>query len=292
MAVVKKVRPNAPEKKKKRVVASADSGPFTLATEKSDPSESLLDYTILMFGGKKLGKTSLAAMFPDAYFAATEPGQKSLAVFKSDIPNWLAFKDFVKVWRKDKRFKMAVVDTIDILFKHCDDFVCRKLGVTHVSEADWGKGWAELRKEFEAEITKLISAPGKGTMFISHDTEKEIQRRDGSKYDRVQPTMQNIARDIIESTVDIWAHMDYQDDRRVLTIRGNENLTAGHRLQDRFRWDGREVVTIDMGLTKEEAYANFMAAFNNQYPIPDEPEPAPPVVVKKKTMKLKKKTAA
>lgn len=287
MAVVKKVRPAPAKSVKKKAKDLAPATPaFTLATEKTVPSDVLQDYSILLFGAKKIGKTTLASMFDDAYFLTTEPGTKSLEVFESPINSWPEFKQAIRALRKDKRFRTVVVDTIDLAYRFCDAYVCHKLGIENVADADWGKGWGEARKEFELTIRDLMSL-GKGVVLISHSTEKEITRRGGSKYDRIQPTMPNIAREVCEATVDIWAHYDYDDGRRVLTIRGDESLTAGHRLQTRFQWKGRPVEQIDMGTTKEEGYANFLAAFRNKYPIPDAPPPVEAKPVVKKIMKKK-----
>lgn len=284
MAVVKKVKPGSAPVKKKTVEAAPTTA-FALATDLTVPSDALRDYSILMFGEKKIGKSSLASMFDGAYFFAAEPGHKALSVYKSDIHDWKTFKAAVRAWRKDTRFKTAIVDTVDLLFKMCEDHVCRELGVDHVSEADWGKGWSALRTEFEKTMRDLMSAPNKGTVLISHSTEREVKKRSGEKYHRIQPTMPGTARDIIESMVDIWCYFAYDDDRRTLTIRGDDLIAAGHRLQDRFRWKGQEVVVIDMGLTKEEGYRNFLAAFNNQYEIAAVVPPPPSAPIKKKVKK-------
>jgi hypothetical protein len=287
MAVVKKTLPTGkPDRAVSKRVPMASG--FELATSLSAPSESLQDYSVLLFGEKKIGKTSLASMFPKAYFLSTEPGTKALSVYKTDVSDWRTFKAAVRALRKDTTYKNTVVDTVDLAYKMCEKYVCNELGIDHVSEADWGKGWAGVREEFEMVLRDLIAAPGKGTILISHAVEKEIKRRTGEKYDRIQPTMPNIARDIAEAMVDIWAYFSYDGDRRTLTIRGDDHITAGHRLQNRFRYHGQEVVTIDMGVTKEEAYDNFLAAFNNEYKV-DAPVPAPdPSPVRKIVKKVKR----
>jgi hypothetical protein len=282
MAVVRKTVPNAPVKKPVNKVAPPTG--FALAGEMTIPLEILQAYATLLFGEKKIGKTTLAAMFPGAYFLAAEPGTKALSVYQTVINDWRTFRAAVKALRKDIKFQTTVVDTIDLAYKFCDKYVCDQLGIEHVSEAGWGKGWAGVREEFESVLRDLLSAPGKGTILISHSVEKEIQRRDGSKYDRIQPTMPNIAREIAEAMVDIWAYYSYDGSNRVLTIRGDDHITAGHRLESHFKYKGRDVVTIDMGTTKEEGYKNFIDAFHNRYVIPDPPpvEDAPRKAVVKK----------
>ena len=47
-----------------------------LPTKKSKIESDLSKYSILLYGKIKIGKTSLAAQFPDALFLMTEPGGK------------------------------------------------------------------------------------------------------------------------------------------------------------------------------------------------------------------------
>lgn len=292
MAVVKKTLPSqaSPSKVAKKIVAEKATAPniadLKLPTEKSAPSEVLQDYSILLFGEKKIGKTTLASMFQDNLLLCSEPGAKSLDVYKMDVRSWKEFKKIVRLLRADKRFRTVTVDTVDLLFKLCDAQVCQTLGIDHVSEAEWGRGWSAVRDEFTSVMADLMGL-GKGVILISHSTEKEIKPRSGPKYDRIQPTMPNTARDICEAMVDIWGYFHYDGHDRVLTIRGDEHITAGHRLQTRFRHNGKELETISMGTTKEEAYKNFIDAFNNKYvPATTVEEPREPKVVKK--LKVKK----
>ena len=58
---------------------------LTLPTEKSKPSSRLGDYTWLIYGAKKIGKTSLVAQFPETLILSFEPGTKALEVFQTRI---------------------------------------------------------------------------------------------------------------------------------------------------------------------------------------------------------------
>lgn len=294
MAVVKKTLPSSASsskvvKKSPAPAAGTNIADLALPTAPTPPSDDLQDYSILLFGEKKIGKTTLASMFPDNLLLCSEPGAKSLNVFRMDVRSWKEFKKIIRLLKKDKRFRTVTVDTVDLLFKLCDAQVCQELGIDHVSEADWGRGWSAVRDEFTTAMADLMGI-GKGVILISHSTEKEIKPRSGPKYDRIQPTMPNTARDICEAMVDIWGYFHYDGHDRVLTIRGDEHITAGHRLQTRFRHNGKELENIDMGTSKEEAFKNFMDAFNNKY-VPTEPpaeEPAESKPVKKLKLKVKK----
>jgi GTPase SAR1 family protein len=251
--------------------------------------ENLGDYSILLFGEKKIGKTTLASYFPNTLFLMTEPGGKALSIFQLPITDWVSFKKTVRLLRKDKRFQTIGVDTIDLLYKMCERYVCDKLGITDIAEADWGKGWRAVKDEFTTEIQVLMSL-GKGIILVSHSEEKEVKLRSGATHDRIQPTMAKQAREVVEAMIDIWAYYTYDGQQRVLQIRGDENTSAGHRLQSNFKYNGKEVREISMGTSGEDAYRNVVDCFHNRYaPTTKKREEADtPVPVKKSVIKRRK----
>jgi len=250
--------------KKSSMKNTESSDDFTLPTEMSKPSTRLGDYSVLLYGLEKIGKTTLAAQFPDALFLMTEPGGRGLSIYQTPITNWPTFKKSLRLLAKDKRFKTVTVDTVDILFKMCERSVCRKMGIDHPSDEDWGKGWNAIRDEFTEQMALLLSL-GKGVILISHATEREIKRRDGSKYHVIGPTMAGQARSVIQPMVDIWCYYAFDKERRTLTLRGDEHVTSGVRPPKNFLWNGKPVVDVDMGESPEEAYKNFILAFKNEY---------------------------
>jgi len=262
--VIKRQKGALSELKKTKPKDTESTDDFVLPTEMSKPSVRLGDYSILLFGLEKIGKTTLAAQFPDAIFLMAEPGGRGLSIYQTPITNWPTFKKALRLLSKDKRFKTVIVDTVDILFKMCERTTCRKMGIDHPSDEDWGKGWNAIRDEFTEQMALLLSL-GKGVILISHATEREIKRRDGSKYHVIGPTMAGQARSVIQPMVDIWCYYAFNKDRRTLIIRGDEHVTAGVRPPKNFLWDGKPVVEIDMGESPEEAYKNFIAAFKNEY---------------------------
>ena len=60
---------------------------LTLA-EVNSPPEELRAFSMLIYGSKKIGKTTLASRFPNPYFLALEPGTKALRVRSSACPTW------------------------------------------------------------------------------------------------------------------------------------------------------------------------------------------------------------
>lgn len=263
MAKVKRMLPRGTAKKKDRTEAVGGIE-VSLPTERSRPLTRLHDYSILMFGEKKIGKTDLSAQFPDTIHLMFEPGGKAQEIFQRPVHTWREFKGYVRLLKKDRRFANVAVDTVDLAYTRCFEYMMQKLGIEHPSDEAYGKGWSAIRQEFGTEMATLMSI-GKGVLFISHATEKEIKMRSGDKYEKIMPTLAGQGRDVVEGMVDLWFYYGYDGRDRVLTITGNDHIGAGHRLKKNFRYpDGSPVHEIPMGANAEEAYANLIAAFNNK----------------------------
>jgi hypothetical protein len=240
-------------KKKKKVSR------VSLPTKVSRPSSRLADYSTLLFGEKKIGKTSLAAQFPNSFFMMFEPGARALKIKQRPVTKWADAIGYLRLLQKDKEYDTVVVDTADLAFKLCQRYTVNKLGVEHPSDEEWGKGWEALRDRFTTWVMELLTLQ-KGVIFISHATEKEIKKRSGYKYHKTVPTMAGQASDILEGVIDIWAYYHYEGKKRVLTVQGDEHTGAGHRIEGHFQG----YTDIPMGKSAQEAYANFMKAWNNE----------------------------
>lgn len=287
MAVVKRERSDEEDRPKKYKAPKSESAVIKLSTEFTEPVDDLGTATILISGEKKIGKTSLANQFGNNLVMAHEVGYKGLRIRKEDVPDWDTARAVVKALRKDKFFNTVTIDTADKSFKQCEEWSNRRLGISHASEEDWGKGWAAIRTEYERFLDSLTHT-GKGVILISHTAEREVKKRNGESYTVISSTMPRQGREIIEGLVDIWCYFGYDGNRRVLTIMGDDHISAGHRFSERFRTpDGRPIRAIDMGRSAEEGYKNFVRAWRNKYePERDEdlmPEDRP----KKSKFKLK-----
>lgn len=238
---------------------------LSLPTEVSEPSEKLSDYGMLFYGVKKIGKTSFCSQFEKAFFMMCEPGAKSFSVYQKPVLSWADFRTYVKLLEKDRTFKTIVVDPIDILYKLCSKAVCEKLVIEHPSEEDWGKGWQAVGDEFTHWINRLMSI-GKGVIFLSHSVPKDIKNRKGETRHKISPTMPGQAWGVLEGVIDLWVYMGYDDEgRRIFQLQGDDNVGAGHNLDSHFQYSmGEPIETIPMGKTKQEAYNNFIKAFNNE----------------------------
>ena len=249
---------------KRRHMSESNEGlHLSLPSEKSVPSDSLQDYSILLFGRKKIGKTTLAAQFEGALFLMCEPGGKTLSIRQVSVKNWPEFKRYVDLAVKDPQTVTIVIDTTDFAYEYCMEYVCEKLVMVHPSDEAYGKGWKAVRNEFTGVIGKILHS-GKGVIFISHSRDEEFKTRHADTYHKTVSSMPGQAKDVLEGLVDIWANYDYDGKNRVLILGGSEEVDAGHRIEGRFRGlNGEPIEKVPMGKSPAEGYRNFVAAFRN-----------------------------
>jgi AAA domain len=252
--------------KKKLVKAEIEDRPkLSLPTERSEPSDRLLDYSILLFGPKKIGKSSLAAQFEDTLSFFTEPGGKALSIFQVPCKTWGDLREYTKLFIKDSRFSTGVIDIIDLAYDLCFNYVCKKMVIDHPSEENFGKGWRAIKDEFASWVIEILQCQ-KGVIFISHSKDVEFKSRRGDSYNKVTSSMSGQAAEIIQGLVDLWFYYSYEGKKRYLIIRGDEEVEAGCRLENHFLdLDGNPLNRIYMGNSATEGYKNLLAGFNNEF---------------------------
>lgn len=244
---------------------------FKLTKEKTKPSKLLEDYSILLYGEKKIGKTQLASVFPKCLQIMTEPGGKAIASFQEPCPDWKRFRKIAAALTTDSFYRNVSIDTADLAYQQCIAFTCDRLGIEHPSDEDWGKGWQAVRDEFTTQINKILHS-GKGAIFISHAVEREVKTRTGKKFNRMVTTLTGAGAGVLEGIVDIWGCLIYEGGQRRFVIEGDDFISAGHRCRGHFLYtDGTPIPWIPMGSSPEEAYENFSKAFSNELDNPEAP---------------------
>lgn len=209
-----------------------------LPTSKTPPKSGLEDFTILIYGKPKIGKTTFANQFGNTLFLATEAGLAGLDAYQIPVNSWDMFKTVIVELSQSKHdFKTVCIDTIDNLYKFCCEWGCKSLNIPHQSDAGFGKGYDVINSEFLRELTKLSLQPT-GLLMISHVKEKEIKPRAGIAYSYFFPTLPEAARKIVLGMADIILYLDTTfeqtgdtvTEQRTIHTKPSNNYEAGGRI--------------------------------------------------------------
>lgn len=202
-------------------------------------SRDLSGYITYIYGKEKIGKTSLAAQAPDTLLLAAERGYNGLSgIIAQDITSWSDMRQTFRELKKPgvkERFKVLIVDTIDLMAKYCTKYVCNNNGISDLGELPYGRGYAAMRSEFE-DVFNALAQMGYAVIFISHDADKVIKREDGTEYSRIVPSLSpDKVNAIIANMADIYGYAHIVQDadgvpKRVLTLRSpNDSIACGCR---------------------------------------------------------------
>lgn len=243
-----------------------------LPTQKSQIKQNLGEYTWLIHGQPKSGKTSLAAQFPDALFLMMEPGGKGLEIYELPITDWKQIKEVLQqIKTGNHKFKTVVFDTVDILAGLCILYTCMRSGGKHPQDIkNYGKIYDDIELEFNTLVLDF-AATGIGLVFISHSKVSTFTRPDDSTFNRIIPSANPRLCSFLTGWADIIAFYGYEGMERKLIIQGGDTVEAGHRIDGKFLVKGTEekVISIPMGKSAKEAYQNVQLAFDNRQETPN-----------------------
>jgi len=265
---VKKTVPKGGAKVKATVKTKPSAEDVALPTERSAPSKDLQDYTWLIYGEKKIGKTSLVSHFPDVLFTMFEPGGKALKIFQTEtLTDWGKFLAYVKKLKNDKHnFKTLCIDPGNQAYDRCLDYIVKnKLGGMHPGKIkDYGASWKAVSSEFQ-RVHSDIASTGMGFLVLAHAKTADVETRTGETFSKVMPVLSGSTEEFYAGIIDNIAYYHYVGKDRYLQIRGDDFIQAGTRCEENFLTiDGEPIVRIPMGGSSKEAFKNLTKAFANK----------------------------
>lgn len=206
-----------------------------IPTEKTSPTSRFGDLLTLIYGAPKVGKSTFCSELDKPLFLDTENGLQSLSVYRIGIDSWETFISVYKELKAQKGklpFNTLVIDTIDNLWQMCSDFICKKNGLMHESDLDYGKGYSIVKKEFNLALAAYRGL-GMGVIYTSHADSKEIKTKVGS-YSRFEPTMPKTCASVVLPTLDFILYAESREDSegnevRILHTKPSRYWNAGDK---------------------------------------------------------------
>ena len=194
-----------------------------LPTAPHKPRTAMSHYVWLVYGPPKIGKTTFANDWPNAFFIATEPGTAAMEAMEVDVSTWTDFEGVLFALEKERpKYKTVVVDTVDNLWELLVDHVCAENGWQDLGDGGFGKGYKLARRKLTAAIARLRKLPF-AIVFISHERRDMVEGRDEKnrkvESEFITSQLPGSARKVLHGSVDfiLRAEMDADGERLLRT---------------------------------------------------------------------------
>lgn len=167
----------------------------------------------LIYGVEGVGKSTLAAQFPDPLFIDTEGSTKHLDVRRIDTPkSWqMLFQEvqwLLNTATTTSAYKTLVIDTIDWAERLCIQEVCNKRNKQSIEDFGYGAGYTYVYEEFGKLLNLLsdVSELGIHVVLVGHAIIRKFELpNENAGYDRYQLKLIDTPKKSIANMVKEWA---------------------------------------------------------------------------------------
>ncbi len=176
---------------------------------------------IVIYGVPGIGKTSLAAEFPDPIFIQTEEGAGNLELTSfadGPLTSFGQIDEAIELLLTgDHAFKTAVLDSLDWLEPIVWAETCRGNKWQSIEEPGYGKGYsiADITWRYLLDRLNLLrDQRGMTLIMLAHEEIKTFSDPERDSYDRYRLRLHKRAAEMVVESADVVGFMNY-----VTTIR-------------------------------------------------------------------------
>lgn len=252
-----------------------------IAEKPSVISHNPLDFSYLIYGPKKTGKTDFSSMFggdhESTYCLMYEKTARHLSIRqtliddeydeegKLEVPAWLKGEAYLEyLITNPGNIKVICFDGLKAGYDKAFSQGCREGGFSHPAlQSQGGLGWDKIKKTFYRFVDRLIGS-NFGVVFNCHDIALTLDTALGSR-SQIIPNLPTYADDFVRHKVDNVFYFHIREKKRWLQLRSDGVVYAACAHKENFLTpDGQPIWLIPMGDSAEEGYRNFIQAFNNK----------------------------
>ena len=183
----------------------------------------------VIYGAEGVGKSSLAAKFPNPLFLDTEGGTSRLNVRRVRIGGWEELLETVKeIIAAPEVCQTLVLDTADWAEAYCIDYICKKYRQNSIESFGYGKGYTYIQEEF-GEFLKLLNKAtevGINPVIIAHGKPRKFELPDEQgAFDRYETKLTRQVAPLIKEWCDMLLFCNYKT--FVVTTETNSKKAQG-----------------------------------------------------------------
>lgn len=165
---------------------------------------------VVLYGPEGIGKSSLAAQFPNPIFIDTEGSTTELEVDRLQKPSsWTMLKQQIE-WVKQQQYKTLVIDTVDWAEMLCIESVCADHNKKGIEDFGYGNGYVYTKEEFGRFLNQLsdVVEVGINVVLTAHSQIVKFEQPDEmGAYDRYQLKLGKKTSSQTAPLVKEWADM-------------------------------------------------------------------------------------
>lgn len=185
---------------------------------------------VVIYGAEGIGKSGLAAKFPDPLFIDTEGGTAHMDVRRIEKPqSWEEMLSVVKeVAATQDVCRTLVLDTADWAEQLIVSYLCTKYKQNSIESFGYGKGYTYLGEEFSRLLGALdtVLASGVHVVITAHAKMRKFEQPDEmGAYDRWEMKLSKQVAPLLKEWCDILLFCNYQT--FVVTSENNTQKAQG-----------------------------------------------------------------
>ena len=236
---------------------------------------------VVIYGPEGIGKSSLAARFPDPVIIDTEGGTAHMDVRRIDKPrSWEELLAIVKeVAATPGICKTLVIDTADWAEQLITAYLCGKYKQNSIESFGYGKGYTYMAEEFSRFLSTcdLVIAAGIHVVVTAHAKMRKFEQPDEmGAYDRWEMKLSKQTAPLLKEWCDMLLFCNYQtfvvtSENDTKKARGGKRViyTAHHPA-----WDAKSRVSLPDVIDLD--YRNIAFIFESNTQTPAKPVPSGP----------------